>query len=50
MNPYSSVMKVFQDKTSEDVEEQDSEAIRIGRDLEDYVAKRFMEASGRFSL
>ena len=46
VNPYSSVMKVFQDKTSEDVEEQDSEAIRIGRDLEDYVAKRFMEASG----
>ena len=39
MNPYSSAMKVFQDKTSEDVEAQDNEAIRIGRDLEDYVAK-----------
>ena len=46
VNPYSSAMKVFQDKTSEDVKEQDSEAIRIGHDLEDYVAKRFMEASG----
>ena len=46
MNPYSSAMKVFQDKTSEDVEAQDNEAIRIGRDLEDYVAKRFMEATG----
>ena len=46
MNPYSSAMKVFQDKTSEDVEAQDNEAIRIGCDLEDYVAKRCMEASG----
>lgn len=46
VNPYSSAMKVFEDKTSEAVEEQDSEAIRIGHDLEDYVAKRFMEATG----
>ena len=46
VNPYSSAMKVFRDKTSEDVEEQDSEAIRIGHDLEDYVAQRFTEATG----
>lgn len=46
VSPYSSAMKVFQDKTCEDVEEQDNEAIRIGHDLEDYVAKRFMEATG----
>lgn len=46
VNPYSSAMKVFQDKTSNDVVEQDSEAIRIGHDLEDYVAQRFMEATG----
>lgn len=46
VNPYSSAMKVFQDKTSEDVETQNNEAIRIGHDLEDYVAKRFMEATG----
>lgn len=46
VNPYSSGMKVFQDKTSEAVEEQDSEAIRIGHDLEDYVAQRFTEATG----
>lgn len=46
VNPYSSAMKVFQDKTGEKVEEQDSEAIRIGHDLEDYVAKRFTEAAG----
>lgn len=46
LNPYSSAMKVFRDKTGETVEEQDSEAIRIGHDLEDYVAQRFMEAAG----
>ncbi|MBD5504050.1 MAG: endonuclease [Lachnospiraceae bacterium] len=46
VNPYSSAMKVFQDKTSEAVEEQENEAIRIGHDLEDYVAQRFMEATG----
>lgn len=46
LNPYSSAMKVFYDKTSEVVEEQESEAIRIGHDLEEYVAKRFMEAAG----
>lgn len=46
LNPYSSAMKVFQDKISEEVEEQDNEAVRIGHDLEDYVAQRFMEATG----
>ena len=46
VNPYSSAMKVFQDKTGEAVEEQDSEAVRIGHDLEQYVAERFTEATG----
>ena len=46
VNPYSSAMKVFQDKTSKEIEEQDNEAIRIGHDLEDYVAQRFTEAAG----
>ena len=46
VNPYSSAMKVFQDKTGDQTEEQDNEAIRIGHDLEDYVAQRFMEATG----
>ena len=46
VNPYSSAMKVFQDKTSEETPEQDNEAIRIGHDLEDYVAQRFTEATG----
>lgn len=46
VNPYSSAMKVFKEKTSEEIEEQDNEAIRIGHDLEDYVAQRFTEATG----
>lgn len=46
VHPYSSAMKVFRDKTSEEVEEQDSESVRIGHDLEGYVAQRFMEATG----
>ncbi len=46
VNPYSSAMKVFRDKTSEEVEELNNEPIRIGHDLEDYVAQRFMETTG----
>lgn len=46
VNPFGSAMKVFRDKTREDVEEQNNEALRIGHDLEDYVAQRFTEASG----
>ena len=46
MNPYSSAMKVYQDKTSDDIEEADSESMRLGRDLEEYVAQRFTEATG----
>ena len=38
-------MKVFWDKTADGVEERDNEAIRIGNDLEQYVAVRFMEAT-----
>lgn len=46
VNPYSSPMKVFRDKTSDGTEEIDNEAVRQGNDLEDYVAQRFMEATG----
>lgn len=46
LNPYSSPMKVFYDKTSEEIRELDSEAVRQGHDLEDYVAQRFMETTG----
>ena len=46
VNPYSSPMKVYQDKTGDAPEEEENEAIRQGHDLEDYVAQRFMEATG----
>lgn len=47
LNPYTTAMHVYYDKTSETVSDTDSEAMRQGRDLEDYVARRFMEASGK---
>lgn len=46
VNPFSSPMKVFWDKTSVVQEQQDNESIRQGHDLEQYVAERFMEATG----
>lgn len=47
VNPFCSSISVYQDKTSDDLEEPDSEAMRQGRDLEEYVAKRFMEETGK---
>ena len=47
LNPYTTAMHVYYDKTSETASDTDSEAMRQGRDLEDYVARRFMEASGK---
>lgn len=47
LNPYRTAIQVYQDKISEDTEDIDNEAMRQGRELEDYVAKRFMEASGK---
>lgn len=46
LNPYSSAMKVFIDKTSENIEYEDNEPLRQGRDLEDYVAQRFTDKTG----
>ena len=46
LNPYASPMSVYQDKTSPEITGQDNEAMRQGRDLENYVAQRFMEATG----
>ena len=34
LNPYVSAMEVFQDKTTEEVEDVDNESMRLGRDLE----------------
>lgn len=46
-NPYCNAMKVYYDKTSEEVESYDNEAMRQGRDFEEYVAKRFTEDTGK---
>lgn len=46
LNPYFSSISVYQDKISTQIEERDNEAMRQGRELEDYVARRFMEATG----
>lgn len=46
-NPYRTAMQVYYDKTSDETEEIDNEAMRQGRDFEDYVAKRFTEATGK---
>lgn len=46
LNPYVSAMQVYYDKISEVSEKEDKEAMRQGRDLEQYVAERFMEATG----
>lgn len=46
LNPYAGPMNVYRDKTSEELTESDNEAMRQGRDLEDYVAARFTEATG----
>lgn len=46
MNPFVSAMQVYQDKISEEIEEFDNESMRQGRDLEEYVAQRFMEETG----
>lgn len=47
LNPYRTAMQVYQDKTTEETEEIDSEAMRQGREFEEYVAKRFTEATGK---
>lgn len=47
LNPYVSPMDVYVNKTSEFLpEDMDNEAMREGRDLEEYVARRFSEATG----
>lgn len=47
MSKYSSPYMVWADKTNRLPEQEDNEAMRIGRDLEEYVAKRFTEATGK---
>lgn len=47
MNPYKSALQVFVDKTTDNIETFDNEAMKQGRDLEEYVAQRFCEATGK---
>ena len=47
LNPYSSPMSVYRDKTCEiEDAQEENESIRQGHDLEEYVAQRFTEATG----
>lgn len=47
LNAYRSAVAVWADKLGLLEEQEDSEAMRVGRDLEPYVASRFEEASGK---
>lgn len=47
LNPYRSPYMVWAEKTGRLPEQEDTEAMRQGRDLEDYVARRFTEKSGK---
>lgn len=47
MNPYKSLLALYSDKKGMSSEIEDNERMRLGRDLEDYVAKRFTEATGK---
>lgn len=44
---YSTPYTIFMDKTGRLPDKPDTEAMRLGRDLEDYVAKRWQEATGK---
>ena len=47
MNPYKSSFSVYQEKVTPEVEaDVDNERMREGRDLEEYVARRFTEQTG----
>lgn len=47
LNPYSSLFCLYNDKLGLLPEKEDSEAMRQGRDLEQYVAERWMERTGK---
>lgn len=47
LNKWSSPYSVWADKLCKLPPKEDNEAMRLGRDLEDYVAKRFTEAVGK---
>lgn len=47
LNAYSSPYTVWAEKLGKLPPKEDNEAMRLGRDLEEYVAKRFTEATGK---
>ena len=47
MNPYSGLLTLYADKMGMSKEKDTSEAMRLGTDLEQYVAERFMEKTGK---
>jgi putative phage-type endonuclease len=47
LNPWASAFDVYLDKLGLKEEKEDTEAMRQGRDLEEYVAHRFIEATGK---
>lgn len=47
LNPYVTPFAVWADKTGRMPDREDNEAMRQGRDLEGYVAQRFMEETGK---
>lgn len=47
LNAYSTPYSIWADKTGRMPPKEDNEAMRIGRDLEDYVAKRWEEKTGK---
>ena len=47
LNPYCSLLELYADKIGMMPDKEDSEAMRIGRDLEEYVASRWAEKTGK---
>lgn len=47
LNPWKSKASLYLEKTGQVVKDFDNEVVRQGRDLEDYVARRFTEATGK---
>lgn len=47
LSRWASLFSVWADKTGRAAEKEDTEAMRQGRDLEDYVARRWMEETGK---
>ena len=47
LNPWCSLSELYADKQGLLPDKEDNEQMRIGRDLEEYVARRFCEATGK---